>query len=46
MCGMIMNIEKSKYQKLYLLALRYLLAKTGDKVFKIQLIYKYFKNRG
>jgi hypothetical protein len=29
-----MNIEKSKYQKLYLLALRYFLAKTGDKVLK------------
>jgi len=30
---MIMNIEKSKYQKLYLLALRLKFAKTGDKVF-------------
>ena len=32
-CGMIMNIEKSKYQKLYFLALRLKLAKTDDKVF-------------
>jgi len=29
----VMNEKLLKYQKLYLLALRYSLAKTGDKVF-------------